>query len=533
MCNSKKNKWFFLFVLFFAMTACQSRQFFDPHTLRISLAAEPDILNPILASDAYASLILGRVNDDLIDINPDTLQVEPKIALRWEVSPNHLEYTFYLRRDVKWHDGQPFTADDVLYSFAKIKDPAVEAPFLRVYYADITEVKKIDDYTVKFVYAKPYFRALIMCGGIPLLPKHIFDDGSDFSQNKNNRLPIGTGPYRFVEWRTNKQIDLVRYEDYWGKKPDIRKIEFNIIADDTVVLQVLKKGEVDQASLRPIQWVRQTGSKKFAHHFNRFKYLIPGYNYIGWNNESPFFADKRVRQAMTHLVDRQKLLEKIQFGLGVIVTGPFFVESPQYNRNLQPYPYDPQKAIALLTEAGWTDSDHDGLLDKDGHPFAFTFLYPASTTFTERLATILKEDLKKVGIEMKIERMEWAAFINRIEKNDFEATSLGWSTGFEGDPYQVWHSSQAEIERGSNFVGFKNREADQLMEKARIEFDETQRNKYYHRLQEIIYDEQPYTFLYSNYSLVVVSKRFTNVKVHKAGLDILEWKVTSDLVDEP
>ncbi|MBX7147770.1 peptide-binding protein [bacterium] len=514
-----------LIIIFFLsfLLACDPQVKLDPATLRIGLTAEPDTLNPILASDAYAERILGYVNDSLIDRNKDTLDFEPKLAERWEISKDGLEYTFHLRKNVKWHDGQPFTADDVIYSFNKIKDPTTEAPFLRVYYEDIKNVEKQDDYTVKFTYAKPYFLALSMCGGMPLVPKHVFDDGTDFNRHPARRQPIGTGPYKFGVWDTNKKITLIRNEDYWGPKPAIREIDNIIISDEKIAFQVLKKGDLDFFSLRPIQWVKQTGDEKFNALFNKYTYLLPSYNYIGYNMQKPFFKDARVRLAMTSLINRPKLLEKINYDLGIIIESPFFPDSDQYNKKLTLHPYDPAKAKQLLTEAGWADHDGDGILDKDGQKFEFTFLYPSSATFTERLASILKEDLSQLGINMKIVKMEWAAFINKIESKDFEATSLGWSSSFESDPYQLWHSSQAKMDRGSNFVSFENEEADRLIEKARVEFDKQKRNALYYRFQEIIYNEQPYTFLFNNYSLVVVSKRFTNVKVHKAGLDPLDW----------
>ncbi|MBI2340302.1 MAG: hypothetical protein HYU99_08070 [Deltaproteobacteria bacterium] len=493
--------------------------------MRVGLGAEPDTLNPITSSDAYSSRILSYVNDSLIQRDNDTLEYKAMLAKSWEISDNHLMYTFVLRDDVFWHDGKKFTADDVVYSFEKIKDPKVEAPFLRVYYDDVIRVEKLDDYRVKFVTKRPYFLGLSVCGTIPLIPKHIFDDGGDFNAHPAGRNPLGTGPYRFLEWKTNKRIVLVLNENYWGKKPAIDRMEFKIVTDDAIAIQVLKKGEIDYANMRPIQWVKQTGSQRFNEQFNKFKYLLPGFNYIGWNGKSPFFSDKRVRRAMTLMVDRQKLLEKINYGRGQVVESPFFVGGAQYNKNLKLHPHDPAQALQLLQDAGWRDGDGDGYLDKEGKKFSFTFLYPAASKFSERVAPILKEDLKKIGIEMNIEKMEWAAFLERIEKKKFDATALGWSTGFEDDPYQLWHSSQAKEEKGSNFVSFENKEADELIEKARIEFDEGERNALYYRFQEILYEEQPYTFLFASDSLVAVAGRFKNVKVHPVGLDPLEWEL--------
>lgn len=522
------HKSIILLALLIVASACSVEVPFDPYTLRTRMGSEPATLNPIIASDASASVINNHINDSLIDNDLDTLDFRPKLAESWDVLPDGKSFIFHLRKNAKWHDGEPFNADDVIYSFSKIEDEKVDAPFLRAYYAGVT-FEKIDDHTVKCTYKEPYFLALSFCGGMPLVPQHVFDDGQDFNRHSRNRSPIGTGPYVFKEWKTNKRIVLERNENYWGKKPDIRRIEYRIVGDDAIAFQMLKKGELDLDAMRPIQWVKQTNSKKFNQMFGKYKYLTPGYRYIGWNNRSFLFSDAKVRLAMTYLVDRQKLLDKLLFGLGQVVEAPFFVESDQYNKDLKNREYNVQRARELLAEAGWKDTDHDGWLDKEGKKFEFTFLIPSGRRFYERLGTIMKEDLEKLGIQMDIERMEWAAFLNKIEQKDFDATCLGWSTSFEGDPYQVWHSSQGIVERGSNFISYSNKKADRLMERARVLFDKEKRNALYWKFQKVLYDDQPYTFLFSGDSLVAVSKRFENVIVHKAGLDILDWKVKQEI----
>ncbi|MBL7685097.1 MAG: peptide-binding protein [Deltaproteobacteria bacterium] len=502
------------------------------------LGSEPDTLNHLTATDAYESRINSFVFDSLIERDNETLEWKPKLASSWEVSDNKMQFTFHLRRDVKWHDGKPFTADDVIYSFDRIQDPKVDAPHLRVYYKDIKKLEKVDDYTIRFTYAKPYFKALVFCGEIPIIPKHIFDDGSDFNKNPAGRHPIGTGPYRFLRWDTGKKIVLEKNTDYWDahKMPGLQQIVFKIISEDSVALQELKKGEVDLAGLRPIQWVRQTDSKKFNRDFVKHEYYAPGYRFIGWNLKNPLFQDAKVRRALTQLIDRQSIVDKLEFGLGKVISGPFFFQGYEYNQTIPPLPYDPEDSKKLLEEAGWEKSNESGLLEKEFEveeegkkikkkmSFQFTFLIPSGARFYERLATLMKEDFKKVGIEMKIRTMEWAAFIGRINKRDFEATALGWSAGFDEDPYQVWHSSQAK--QGSNFVGFENKEADEIMEEARKTFNQDRRAKLYHRFHEIIADEQPYTFLYTGESLIARSARFKNVKVYRTGLDPIEWKLT-------
>ncbi|MCB1213879.1 MAG: peptide-binding protein [Deltaproteobacteria bacterium] len=506
------------------LLACPAPVKQDPYTLNYHIGAEPDTLNRLTSTDAYSSTINSYIFDSLLERDNKTLDWIPKLAHSWEISEDKLQYTFWLREDVYWHDGKKFTADDVIYTFEKIQDPKVNTPHTRVYYQDVDRVEKIDDFTVRFTYKKPYFKALGILAGIPIVPKHIFETDQDFNNHTAGRKPIGNGPYRFVEWKTGKHIVLVRNEDYWDTDhlPEIKKIVFKIIADDTLALKKLKKGELDYAGLTPIAWEKQTNSEKFNRDFVKHKYYSMVYRYIGWNLRKPFFSDKRVRQALTHLTNRQGILEKLEFGLGKITTGPLWPLGDFYNHQLKPREFNIKKAIELLEEAGWVDSNGNGIRDKDGVEFEFTFLIPSGRDFYEKLATILKKDLEKAGISMKIENMEWSIFVQKLHTREFDAVSLAWSGGgFDEDPYQIWHSSQAES--GSNFIGFKNPEADYLLEVARTTFNKEERVGLYRLFHEIIYEEQPYTFLYTGMSLVARHRRFHNVHVYKGGLDIREW----------
>ncbi len=528
----RKGLWISLLVL---LTACAYRAPADPETLVWHLGAEPDTLNPVTSTDAYASRIDSFLYDSLIERDNRTLDWKPKMADSWEVSSDKRRFTFHLREGIRWHDGQPVTVDDIIYSFQRIMDPQVDAPHLRVYYQDIESVEKAGERDVVFTYRRPYFMALEFCGTVPIIPKHLFDNGEDFNRHSQNRAPIGNGPYRFVKWETGKTIMLERNEDYWGqvihRMPTIRRIRFEVIAEDTVALQILKKGGLDFAGLRPIQWVRQTASEKFNKKFAKYPFDSPGYSFIAWNMRKPQFSDARVRRAMTMLVNREAILQKLNFGLGRIVTGPFYFASKDYNNGIKPLSYDPAGAKALLREAGWTDHDGDGWLDRDGVPFRFEFLIPSGRRFAERLGSILKEDLRKMGIDMEIRQLEWALFIKNLDDRRFDAVTLGWVFGVEQDPYQVWHSSQAD--KGSNFVGFADAEADRLILEGRAEFDRDKRAALYQKLHQIVDRVQPYTFLYSSPYLVTLDRRFENVQIYPAGMDPLEWRVNRDSLEAP
>ncbi len=503
--------------------ACGGEVVRDPAMLATTLASDPPTLNPVLAADSTSSEVNRYIYESLLNRDNATLKLKPWLAEGWQVSSDHLTYTFRLRPGVRWQDGAPFTADDVIYTFERIRDPKVDAANLRNYFKDVVEIEKVDGLTVRFVYSKPYFKALEILGGATIIPKHLFDDGQEFNAHPANRHPVGTGPFRFVEWKTGRHVLLARNEEYWGEKPALRSVRFSIIPDAMVRFQLLKKTAVDLDQVRAIQWVRQTESPAFQRNFTKHRYYLPNYAYIGWNMRGPFFDDRRVRLAMTMLVNREAILEKILLGQGEIVSSGFYRFGPEYDERIEPFPYSPELARALLAQAGWLDTDGDGILDKDGLPFRFTFLAAAGSPFGRSIGLILREDLAKVGIDMKIRQLEWATMLKLLSGRTFDAALLSWSMPLVQDPYQLWHSTQAE--KGSNFVGFRDAEADQLMEEARLEFDADRRARIYKRFQRIIHEEQPYTFLFTLPSLTAVAARFGNVQDYRLGLDPTEWTV--------
>lgn len=504
------------------------------------LQAEPDTLNPIVGTDAYESLVNGYIHESLVTRDERTLEFKPVLAQSWDESEDHLVYTFYLRKGIKWHNGSPFTAHDVVYSYERIMDPEVLAAHLRGYYQDIEKVEALDDYTVRFTFSRVFHLSFEIAGGITIVCKDAFDDGQNFNEHPVGRSPIGTGAYRFKEWVTGQEIVLERDPNYWGKErigetAYVDSIIFRITPDATTALQQLRAGQLDMMTrILPIHWVRQLSEPSFTEEYNKFEFYVPSYSYIGWNTTRPFFADKRVRQAMTHLVDREKFVDKVLFGLAKVVSGPFFFQSPYTNPEIEPWPYDPRKAVALLEEAGWVDSDGDGIRDRDGTPFEFTFLIPVASKNAEKIGTLLKEELEKVGIIMDIRRLEWATFISDVQKKDFDAVTMAWSQPWSVDLYQIWHSESAE-ENGSNYISFKNEEADELIMELRRTFDKQRQIEICHRFHEIVHEEQPYTFMYCGAELMAVDKRFQDVETFRIrpGYDPTEWWAPREMQKYP
>jgi peptide/nickel transport system substrate-binding protein len=302
-----------------------------------------------------------------------------------------------------------------------------------------------------------------------------------------------------------------------------------VITNEVAELQALRSHDIDFMRPTSEQFSEVSKVQKFLEEFRCLSYWDPttGYSYIGWNEERPFFKDRRVRQVLTMLINRDSINEYLLKGLGHVISGPFYIYGHQGDPNIQPWPYDPQKAKQLLDEAGWVDHDGDGICDKDGVPFKFRFMTVSGTPFYERLAKLIKDEMAKVGIELTVDPYEWSVFQERLNTRSFDAVTLAWGGTVEEDPYQIWHSSQIG-NRGSNYVGFKNAEADSLIEQARRTMDEDKRNELYPRLHRILHEEQPYTFMFTRPFLQLLDRRFENVKVHKLGLNPLEWYVPRD-----
>src|SRR5262249_53934708 len=306
-----------------------------------------------------------------------------------------------------------------------------------------------------------------------------------FNKHAAGRAPVGTGPYKFEKWDSGREIVLTRNEDYWGTKPYLDKIVYRIITDPTAALTALKSGEIDlQPRLQPLQYQDQTGGAAFDEQFSKVTYWIPGEYQIFWNNERPFFKDKRVRQALTMLVDREKIIAAIRGGLGRVGVSPFAPQARDFNPNIKPLPYDPKRAAELLDEAGWKDHDGDGIRDKDGVKFKFEFLGSNGSAVFNQLSPVLAEEFRKAGIEMTERVVELALMTETLKEHRFDASVLGFTFDLVYDPYHNWHSSSAA--GGSNFENFKNAESDRLLEQARLEFDNEKRKQIYWRWQELI-----------------------------------------------
>ncbi|MFH2012719.1 MAG: peptide-binding protein [Pseudomonadota bacterium] len=481
-------------------------------------------LIPMLSSDSASHGIAGLIFNGLVKYDKD-LNFVGDLAESWDISEDGLTITFHLRKDVRWHDGAPFTANDVMFGYKTIINPNTRT----AYAGDFLEVKNasvLDKYTFRVSYSKPFAPALGSWGNLVVLPEHLLK-GKDINTSDLSRHPVGTGSYRFKSWKTGEKIELVSNYDYFEGRPYIDGYVYRIIPDTATTFLELNAGGIDRMELTPLQYKRQTDTYKINNSFNKFKYLAFAYTYLGYNLTDPKFMDKRVRQAISYAIDKKEIIDGILLGLGETATGPYKSGTWQYNPDVKKYSYDPEKAKSLLADAGWKDSDNDGILDKKGRPFEFTIITNQGNTQRAQCAEIIQHRLMKVGIKVKIRIIEWAAFINDfIDKKNFEAVILGWTMGPEPDIYDIWHSSKNGLKE-LNFISYKNKEVDELLLKGRHTFNQEERKRCYFRIQEILAEDQPYTFLYVPYALPIINKRFKGIKPAPIGIDynFIKWYV--------
>ncbi len=534
--------------------------------------SDPEGLNPLTTNDNSAKTLYSFVYDAMLEQDPVSLDFVPNLADSLPtLSEDHLRYTFHLRRDARFSDGHTLNAADVVFTFKAVKNPLIlDASALRNYFEDVVSVETPDDFTVVINMRKPYFMAEIQLGDLRILPKHVMDpksltdqytiaDCNDtvavaknkamqqfaewFGSAELKREPkylIGSGPYVFESWKTGEQIVLRRNKQYWNAPCNWRKgfadaIVGVIINDRTAAISALKTEDIDFfESVPPPLYDEQMDTSKI-NYITKSPYEQSVYSYVGWNTRKPMFADKRVRQALCHLFNRDYLIKTIMRGYATTIEGPVYKNRPEYDSSMVPYDYNPVKAKELLAEAGWKDSDGDGVLDKmvDGRSvkFEFSININAGNEARENIAILFSNEVKNLGIRCHVARLEWSVFLKQNRTLAFDAYIGSWiNENIPSDPYQLWHSSQAENE-GSNYVGFRNKRADEIMEANRVEFDVNKRIALMREFQNIVHDEAPYTFLWTPQLLALYNKRLANVKfmATRPGFNPLEWFVPRHL----
>lgn len=489
-------------------------------------------ITPLVSTDYDASVIQSYVLEPLLIRDPDTLEWNGLLAKSWQISEDGLVFTFQLRDDVRFSDGEKFTADDVAFTFDFIMNEKVKAPRARAYYEKIKSVEATKPYEVVFTFKEPYFKAIDFAGGMQVLAKHFYEpyleDPEGFNQSKG--LLIGTGPYRLPNpknWTSDQGgIELLRNDRYWGAiEPPYDKITWKVIQNASARLTTYRNGDTDGYGARPIEYQKLKDDEQIMAKSQNLEFMSPvaGYSYIGWNQnrkgQATPFADVRVRQAMTYLTNRQKIIDDIYLGYAEPAVSPFSERGKQHDAAIKPRDYDLEKAKDLLKQAGYEDRDGDGVIESaEGKPLSFELTFFQDNEDTKRMVLLLKDLYAQAGVQLKPKPQEWPVMLENLDKKDFDAITLAWTSGIESDIYQMFHSSQAKT-NGDNFVSFKSERLDKLIEQARVTVDESKRLPIWKEVEQVIYEEQPYTFLTRRQSLVFYDKRIKNIQVTKLGLN--------------
>jgi len=465
-----------------------------PETFIIGSTESPQLFNPLYSLDESSSQLEGMLFDGLVTVD-EQLRPKPHLAEKIQQSENGLEYTVTIRRGVKFHDGKELTADDVVFTYSIPLSPDYNGERSSDFEM-IESIEKLDKYTVKFRLREKDASFLPVTLSYGILPKHLLKNVqvAKLKEHKfNTSQPVGTGPFRFVKWEKNGFVELAANEHYFLGKPRIKSIKYKIVHNQEVLYEQLKNGEVHYApeieltNVKKIKRLRGLDVQSNISH---------SYVFIGWNEKNELFQDKKVRQALTMAINRKAIVRKILHRQGKEAHIPETPIASIFTDEIQTLKYNRREAKKLLKEAGWEDTDRDGILDREGKDFSFTLKTNKGNVVREKVALLVQKQLKEIGIDVKTEFWEWEDLIKQISPPnwDYDALILEWSLSKFPNHFDIFHSSQREY--GLNFVWWENEQADLLLSKSRKIMDESERKQIYKEIFQIIEDEQPYTVLY-------------------------------------
>ncbi|WP_292403403.1 MULTISPECIES: peptide-binding protein [unclassified Methylophaga] len=517
-----------------ARRATEHEEYAQGDWLMMAFGSNIRTLTPLVSADAYSAEVQQYVLESLLVRNPETLEWNGLLAEDWSTSADGLTITFALRRDITFSDGEPLTAKDVEFTFNFIMNEAIAAPRSRAYLSRIERVTALDDYHVEFVFKEPYFNSLQLAGSLEILPEHFYgrflDDPQTFNESRG--LLLGSGPFRLANpegWSPDAGVvELVRNPRYWGPvSASFDRIVWRIIENDSARLTTFRNGDIDVYSARPREYQTLLDDKDIIERSQNFEYMSPtaGYSFIAWNQErggeKTIFADKRVRIAMSMLTDVDRVLEEIFLGYGQPAASPFMPGSAQHDKANEAIGYNIEKARELLLEAGFQDSNNDGVLETpDGDNFEFSLTYFQDSDDTRRMVLFLRDLYARSGIIMKPNPTEWSVMVENIQQKNFDAITLAWTSGIEIDIYQMFHSSQT-VEGGDNFINYRNPELDAIIDAARGEVNEEKRMNLWHQAEKILVQDQPYTFLFRRNTMAFIDRRIHNLEKTALGLNLM------------
>jgi len=452
----------------------------------------PDTLNPILAESEAGRALVPLVFDSLFGYEPHSGKVIPRLAEEWLIAPDGRTITFTLRTDANWHDGRPMVADDVVFSIETARDPGIDSlygPKLE----HVTEVKAPDDKTVVVSLDTSFCPSLAALGELPILPQHVLA-GSDSDSASFASVPLGSGPFVFADWTPEGEVRLARNDDYWGDVPYLDALSYLPFETADELGRALESEQIDVALMPPGYLPDITDP---SHTFSTYRYAAPEFLFVAFNNDHPILGDPQVRQALSMAVDRTQLLDQALNGAGDLVAGSLPATHWAADPTLNPPPYDPEGARQLLAEAGWSDSDGDGWLDRDGERLRLPVRTNGGNRLREDVATLMAGYYRAIGVDATVELVLWGAVVDDLFTHDFDAIVLSWPLRAEPDQSSWWLSTENEIGSGYNFGSFADETVDRLLGEAMAMpgCDPGDRAELYQQVQRVLARERPYDFL--------------------------------------
>lgn len=486
-----------------------------PATVRVYLAAEPASLSLIGKTDSNSEIIATQVTDSLVQYDA-ALELQPRLAESWELSADRKVLTMHLRTGVRWHDGAPLTADDVVFTVNKVREPATENRTWGPQFRDVTSVEAVDPSTVRASYsvASPDF---LEAWRLPILPRHLAGRDPDLLTGEFSRHPVGCGPFRFVRRSIAGEIVLEANDDYWDGRPQIDRLIFRVFADQRTAYQSLLTGDLDIMHMTTSLWEEARSSERGKNLKSTVFHRLSVWH-IAWNQDgsNPFFDDARVRRAMILGLDRDRFNKGVLGGLARKGLTTYHPDTRWADPRLEPWPYDPSAARRLLAQSGWSDSDGDGVLDRDGRPFEFSLMIPVSSQkLVDHMAAWQQESWAELGIRTLIEKLEFQTFRERRNSGRFDAAEAAFNFTANPDQYELYHSSARD--GGFNFFGLADDEVDRLLEQARSTFDDAERVRLYRQLQARLHELEPLSCLYHFATPVLYRPRLSGVRTSPIG----------------
>lgn len=496
-----------------------------------AVTADAKTFHPFQSSDSasggYQALVYAG---GLWDYDPDTLQPRPEAATSWTISDDKLTYTFTLRDDLKWSDGQPMTSADYKWTFEQAAKPENKYPY-------ISNLELIESYqapdprTIVVKMKEAIVVGLEAANAVTPLPKHVWEklDWSDPSKNPEIMKPsVVSGRFKLREWKRDDRAIFEANDLYYDGRPLLDAYTVRVVPSQEIAYQMLKSGEVDEAPITPDNYPEA----KRLPNLTMYEWWPPAasWGYLGFNLRRPTLQDVQVRRAISHAIDRNAIASQIQNNLAQPTYSVFPPSSWVYNPNVPKYEFDQDKARELLEAAGWKVGQ-GGIRQKDGKPLKLRVLFgPNTSKVRQRISEVAQQWLREVGIDSEIQGLEWGAYLDvlKAEPYDWDICVLGWNATIE--PHwmnQIWREDSIPPEGDLNSVAYINKRVEQLFEQGVKEFDFDKRKQIYQEIQQIISSDAPYIFLTYNMSYVGINNRIGGIEVKKTGIshNLEKWYV--------